>query len=313
MAAVLIWASAAIPAAAEVPKIVAKVNGKTIEGEKFTKLLKQVEMAKGAPGATKGPLDPEAVKQDVLERLITVEVLTQKAEQLKIQASPQEVAKKIEEIQANMGGEEPMKEALKAHGATMEEFKADLTRSLRVQNLLEKEVFDKVKVEPAEVKGFYDANPQAFQVPEQVRARHIIVRVKEGASDAEKKEAKEAVQKAADRIQKGESFEDVAKQVSQDGSAANGGDLGYFGRGQMVPEFEQIAFAQETGKLSQVVETKFGFHLIKVEDKREARTLGFQEVEGRLEDYMKQKKGEEDLKGYIEGLRAQAKIEKMKF
>lgn len=298
----------------DVPKVVAKVNGKAISGEQYQKLFRQMESSKGAGAQTDAAAsDPKAMKEQVLERLITVEVLSQKAEQLKIQAEPQELDEKIQEIQESLGGEQAMKDALQSHGLSMEELKADIQRSLRIQKLLEREVFEKVTVDQGEVKGFYDSNPQVFRVPEQVRARHIIVRVKEGATEGEKKQAKEAIQKAAERIKKGESFEEVAKQVSQDGSAQRGGDLGYFSRGQMVPEFEEAAFSLEKGKVSQVVETKFGYHIIKLEDRKEARTLSFQEVEPKIAEFLRQKKGEEQLKVFVDDLRSKAKIERVQF
>jgi peptidyl-prolyl cis-trans isomerase C len=298
----------------DVPKVVAKVNGKAISGEQYQKLFRQMESSKGAEGQPgKAPSDPQAIKEQVLERLITVEVLSQKAEQLKIQAEPQELDQKIQEIQESMGGEQAMKDALKSHGLSMEELRADIKRSMGIQKLLDREVFEKVTVDQGEVKGFYDSNPQVFQVPEQVRARHIIVRVKEGATEVEKKQARETIQKAAERLNKGESFEEVAKEVSQDGTAQRGGDLGYFSRGQMVPEFEKVAFSLEKGKVSPMVETKFGYHLIKLEDKKEARTLGFQEVEAKIAEFLRQRKGEEQLKAYVDGLRGQAKIERASF
>lgn len=301
-------------ASEDVPKVVAKVNGKAISGEQYKKLFKQMESSPAAGGQQGfSAEDPKAFKERVLERLITVEVLSQKAEQLKVEAEPQELEQKIQEIQQSVGGQQALRDALDAHGLSMEELKADIQRSMRIQKLLDKEVFQKVTVDQGEIKGFYDSNPQVFQVPEQVRARHIIVRVKEGASETDKKQARDAIQKAADRIKKGESFEEVAKQVSQDGTAQRGGDLGYFSRGQMVPEFEKAAFGLEKGKVSPVVETQFGYHLIKVEDKRGARTLSFQEVEPRIAEFLRQQKGEEQLKAYVDGLRGQAKIERVDF
>ncbi len=301
-------------ASGNVPKVVAKVNGKAISGDQYQKLFKQMENSKEAGSQTDpASSDPKVLKEQVLERLITVEVLSQKADQLKILAEPQELDQKVQQIQESLGGEQAMKEALKSHGLSMEELKADIQRSMKIQKLLEREVFDKVTVEQGEVKGFYDSNPQVFQVPEQVRARHIIVRVKEGATEVEKKQAQDAIQKAAERIKKGESFEEVAKQVSQDGTAQRGGDLGYFSRGQMVPEFEKAAFSLEKGKVSPVVETKFGYHLIKLEDRKEARILGFQEVEPKIAEFLRQKKGEEQLKSYVDDLRGRAKIERAAF
>lgn len=298
---------------ADVPKVVAKVNGKPITGEQYQRLLKQMEATKSQENSGQIPSDPKVLKDRVLERLITVEVLAQKADQLKIQVPNEEFEEKMREIQESLGGEESMKEALEVHGISMEELRADVKRSLNIQRLLEKEVFEKVTVSQEEVKQFYESNPQVFKVPEQIRARHIIVRVKEGATDSEKRQAREAIEKAEKRIKKGEPFEEVAKEVSQDATAQRGGDLGYFGRGQMVPEFENVAFSLEKGKVSPIVETKFGYHLIKIEDKREPRTVELQEVEGRIAEFLKQRRGEEQLRTYVEGLKAQAKIEKVNF
>jgi peptidyl-prolyl cis-trans isomerase C len=296
-----------------VPKVVAKVNGKAIAGDEFTRVVKQMESGQASRPAGQPAKDPETLKTEVLEHLITMEVLSQKAEQKKIQVGKEDVDKKLVEIQASMGGEPAFNDAMKTYNITLEQFRTDVGRSLRIQQLVDQEVFEKIVVEPAEVNSFYESNPKAFDVPEQVRARHIIVRFKEGATDADKKEARAAIDKAAERLKKGEDFEAVAKEVSQDGTASNGGDLGYFGRGQMVPEFDTVAFSMEKGKVSAVVETRFGFHLIKVEDKREPRKLTVQEVGPRIVEFLKQKKGQEGLKKYVDDLRAQAKIEKTKF
>jgi peptidyl-prolyl cis-trans isomerase C len=297
----------------DVPKVVAKVNGKSISGEEYKKLFKQMEASQAQQGPGGQVPDPKALKEQVMDRLITIEVLSQRAEELKIKPDPKELDQKMEEIKQNVGGEEALKEALKAHGISLQELRADVQRSMSIQKLLDQEVFEKVTVDKAEAKGFYDSNPQVFRIPEQVRARHIVIRVKQGASEQEKKQARAEIEKAAERIKKGEPFENVAREISQDGSAQRGGDLGYFSRGQMVPEFENVAFSLEKGKVSPVVETQFGYHLIKVEDKREARTLGFEEVEPKIEEFLRQKKGEESLRVYVNGLKSQAKIERASF
>jgi len=298
---------------AKVPSVVAKVNGKEIKAHEFNRLWRQLEMERRQPEGVKDPQEQEALKQDILQRLIAVEVLVQKADEMRIQATGEDVEKQIREVQERMGGEEPMKEALRLHGLTPEEYRADVLRGLKIQRLLQREVLDKVVLDPKETRDFYDSNPEIFKVPEQVRARHILVRVPEKATDENKREAQKAIQKAAERIKKGEAFEAVAKELSQDGTAPNGGDLGYFSKGQMDPEFEKAAFGLEKGKVSQVVETKFGYHLIKVEDRRPPKKLSFEEVEAKLGEFLKRKKGEEGVKSYIEGLIAGAKIERIAF
>ncbi len=297
----------------KVPPVVAKVNGKEIKAQEYNRLWKQLEMERGEPGGVKDPKERESLKEDVLQRLIAVEVLVQKADEMKIQANLEDVEKQIQQVQEKIGGEEAMKEALRLHGLSVEEYRADVLRGLKIQRLLQREVLDKISLDPKEIKEFYESNPDVFNVPEQIRARHILIRLAEKAADDKKKEAQQAIQKAAERIKKGEAFEAVAKEVSQDGSAPNGGDLGYFGRGQMDPDFEKAAFALEKGKVSQVVETRFGYHLIKVEDRRPPRKLAFEEVEAKLGEFLKRKKGEDGVKSYIEGLVAASKIERMAF
>ena len=298
---------------AKVPPVVAKVNGKSIKAEQYNRLWTQFQMDPSRKAAREDPGKQEAMKQDALDHLIKTELLLQKADQMKIQAGAEEVDKRIQEVQSRMGGEGALKEALKGHGLTMEEYRTEVGRSLKLHELLQKEIFGKVTVDPKEAKDFYESNPASFQVPEQVKARHILVRVPDGATEAQKKEAKQAIDKAAERIKKGEAFEEVAKQVSQDTTASAGGDLGYFSKGQMVPEFENTAFSLDKGKVSPVVETKFGYHLIKAEDKRPAGTLSFEEVSPKLEEFLKRRKGEEALNAYVEDLRSKAKIEKTQF
>lgn len=120
---------------------------------------------------------------------------------------------------------------------------------------LKKEVDEKVRVSEEEVKAFFEENKDKFTVGTQIKASHILVRTEEEAK------------KARERILKGEKFEDVARDVSIDkGSAEKGGDLGYFGRGRMVPEFERAALSLETGGISPPVQTRFGYHIIKQTD-----------------------------------------------
>jgi len=202
-----------------------------------------------------------------------------------------------------LGGQEPNWDA----------YRADIAFSMKIQKLLKQEVYDKITVRPKEVKDYYNANFEDFKVPDQVRARHVLIRIPDDATEAQRKEASGAIQKAAERIEKGEAFEEVAKQVSQDGSAPQGGDLGYFGRGQMVPEFEKVAFSLEKGQVSDIVETQFGYHLIKAEGWRPARTKPFDEGASEIEELLRRWKAESLGRDYIEKLRADAKIEKTPF
>lgn len=160
---------------------------------------------------------------------------------------------------------------------------------VRVQ-MLEFRPFDFTrKVEPteAEISAYYETNLGQFQKPEEAHARHILFKVAPDASEADKTAAREQAAAALARAKEGADFAELAKELSQDATAENGGDLGTFGRGVMTPPFEQAAFALEPGQISDVVETQFGFHLIKLESKSPARTEPLEAIQGTIVEALK--------------------------
>lgn len=135
----------------------------------------------------------------------------------------------------------------------------------------------------AEVQKLYQERIAEYDVPEQAHARHILVALPAGASDAEVQEKRQLALEIRGRLESGEDFATVAREVSEDpGSAANGGDLGWFRRGQMVPAFDAAAFSLEIGALSEPVQSDFGFHLIRVEGRKQARLQTLEDVQGDL-------------------------------
>jgi parvulin-like peptidyl-prolyl isomerase len=298
-----------------IPSVVARVNGKEISADQYRNqwhILHRMLMRAGRRQMI-GPEYAESMKHEVVERLIVLELLRQKADQTNIRVDPEEVEEKLQEIQRRGGWAGAMARGLGGQEPNWDAYRADITNSMKIKKLLKQEVYDKVTVEPKEVSDHYNANLEDFKVPDQVRARHILIRIPIDATDVQRKEALEAIQKAAQRIQKGEAFEQVAKEVSHDGSAPQGGDLGYFGRGRMVPEFEKVAFSLEKGQVSDIVQTQFGYHLIKVEDQRPARTKLFQEVASEIEELLRRMKAESLGRDYTEKLRAEAQIERIPF
>ena len=140
-----------------------------------------------------------------------------------------------------------------------------------------------VEVEESDVEAYYADNASEFEEPETVRARHILIRVADDASDDEAADARKRAEEALERAKNGEDFAALAREISEDESnAPQGGDLGFFPRGRMVPEFEEAAFALDAGGISGIVETQFGLHLIKVEEKRAAGTQPLEEVRERI-------------------------------
>jgi peptidyl-prolyl cis-trans isomerase C len=145
-----------------------------------------------------------------------------------------------------------------------------------------------ITVSDADIKQYYDANKDKFKVPEQVRARHILIKVSAKATDEDKKKAKEKISELRQRAEKGEDFAKLASEYSDDpGTKKRGGDTDYFARGKMIKPFENAAFSLKPGTISDIVETKFGYHIIKVEDHKESRTMGLEEARESIRDNLK--------------------------
>jgi peptidyl-prolyl cis-trans isomerase C len=195
-------------------------------------------------------------------------------------------------------------------GLTESDVQKQIERGMAIQELIDKEVTEKIKVSDEETKSFYDENPQLFQQPEQVKASHILIKVQADAPADQKAEARKKIEAVQQKVQKGEDFATLAKTYSEGPSGPRGGDLGYFKRGQMVKPFEEAAFSLKPNETSEIVETRFGYHLIKVNDKKAAKKMTYAEVKDRLNEHLKKQKTESEASAYIETLRKDAKIEK---
>jgi len=142
-----------------------------------------------------------------------------------------------------------------------------------------------------------------------VHARHILIAVPRNSSMKEKINAKKTTEEIKQKLDKGEDFGDLAMKYSDDpGSSQNGGDLGFFGRDEMVPEFEKVAFSLNVGSTSDIIETEFGYHIIKVEAKKASRKVNYDEVKNDLMNYIFEKKAEKKYGDWIVELRAKSAI-----
>lgn len=163
-----------------------------------------------------------------------------------------------------------------------------------------------VQVSDAEVQKYYDEHVAEYEKPEQVHARHILLRIAPKASDDDKAAVRKRAEEVLAKVKAGEDFAALAKQYSEDSSAAQGGDLGSFTRGKMVPPFEQAAFALAPGETSDIVESPFGLHIIKVESKEAAHTQSLDEVRTQITDTLTQEKARDLARTRAEADRAKA-------
>lgn len=177
------------------------------------------------------------------------------------------------------------------------------------QMFVEEKALADVKISDEEVKKYYDEHEEEFSTPAQVRVSHILIQFDGDAAEEQKKEAKKKAQKALSRVKSSEDFSAVAKEVSDCPSSEKGGDLNFFARGRMVPEFEDVAFSLNVGDLSEIVETRFGYHIIKVTDKKEQEKIDFEEYKDRIKSMILQRKRGKAMKEWLGKIKSKADIE----
>lgn len=294
------------PVPAQLPDVLARVNGETITRDAFEQALKNVESRAGGP--IPGDRRDEILRE-VLDQLVTIQVLAQETKARNITVSDSEVDAQIAEIRKQFQTEEEFTKALAQRGLTLDRLREDARREMAIARMVEAEVRPKIDVKEQDVKNFYDQNPDQFQQPESLRASHILLRVDAAAPEADKEAARAKANDVLKEIRAGADFAEMAKKYSQDGSASNGGDLNYFQLGQMVAPFEQAALALKVGQVSDVVETQFGYHIIKLTDRQGPRTVPLEQVAQRIGEFLTMRAQQEKANEFIASLRAKSKIE----
>ena len=290
--------------------MVAVVNGTIITQGEFDRVL-NYELRRAAQSGQQIPdAQMPKIENSVLDSLIVGELLFQESKKQGIEVKPETVTEQLAVVKQRFPSEVEFKKALEENKLTESKIKTDIKRDMAIQQLIDKEVDQKVQITDEEGKTFYDTNPQLFQQPERVKASHILIKVDEGASEEQKAEARKKIKEVQQKVQKGEDFAELAKTYSEGPSAPRGGDLDFFGRGQMVKPFEDAAFSMESNETSDIVETKFGYHLIKVVDKQPAKKIAYADVKDRINKHLKDQKLRTERQLYFDKLKKDAKIEK---
>jgi peptidyl-prolyl cis-trans isomerase C len=294
------------PVPTTLPAVVARVNGQDVKKEDFERMIKSIEMQAGQQIP---PDRRDEILRNALDQLIVYTMLSQESKTRGIKVEDSEIEGKIQEIRSRFQTPAAFDKALKERGETIEGLRQEARLDLSVTKLMEAELSSVPGPSDAEAKDFYAKNPDQFKAPETVRASHILIRVEPNADAATKAQAKAKIESVLKKAKAGEDFAKLAQQYSQDGSAAQGGDLGPFPREQMVPEFSNAAFALKPGQISDVVTTQFGYHIIKVTEHQQPRTIGFEEAAPRLKQFLETKKKDEKQTALIEGLKKKSKVE----
>lgn len=296
---------AAKPLPAQLPDVLARVNGQEVTKTELERLLKNFELRNG-PIPAEGR---DEILRSALDQLITYTALQQEAKARNINATDAEIDERLKQMQSQFPNGEAFNKALADRNMTLQRLKDDARVDMLIGKMIDAEVAKQPPVTDAQVREFYDKNPDKFAQGEAVRASHILIKVDQKADEAAKKKARTQIEDVLKQVKAGQDFGKLAQQHSQDGSAAQGGDLGFFSRGQMVPPFEQAAFALKPGEISDIVTTQFGYHIIKLAETRPPSTVPFEQVSERITQYLDQQQKQERARAFVDGVKNKSKIE----
>jgi peptidyl-prolyl cis-trans isomerase C len=291
--------------------IAAIVEGTRISEKQLQQAIDNYLQQQGTNvGAIRDPKRFKEVRAKVLDVLIGQELLWQAASRDKTVADDAEVNQAISQYQAQFDSDSAFDIKLQQGGYNQTTFYQDLRRRISAQKWIDKFVKNNLEVSADEVHVFYLENGQEFTQTEEIRARHILIKLESGASDEARENARALLSGIRNNIVGGGDFAALAKQLSQGPSAAKGGDLGYFTRGQMVAPFEQAAFALAPGEVSEIVETRFGLHLIKLVDRKPPVQYAEKDVSEKIHAYLMQQKYRRAVDEAVSRLKTEATIEK---
>jgi len=309
----VVLALAALPAIADQEQVkegkVATVNDVVITQAQFDMEMGRVQERFRQSGRSPGQPELAQIRQAVLDNLVARELLYQESKKKGFKGNEEEVNGQLKALRARFPSEAEFQTALTKMNITEADLRSQIEQDIAIRQFISATLVDKITISEAEIKAYYDNNPQFFTKPEQIRASHILIKVEPQADAMQKEKARKTLEVVQEKLQAGEDFGALAKEYSQGPSNSKGGDLGFFGRGQMVKPFEDKAFSMKTGEVSDIVETRFGYHLIKVTDKQTENKLAFAEVKEKLAQHLKQQKVQQEIGTYVEKLRADAKVE----
>ena len=243
------------------------------------------------------------LEEKALDQAIGAKLLLDRAQELDIPLMAADIDAEVSKVVTQVGGPENYKKALDAQGITEVQFRKELEKGAKVNKLVEQACSGVADPTEDEVAKFYEAHKAEFVVPHQVLCQHILVK---GSDDA----ALDKIKAIRERIVSGGAdFAEEAKKNSDCPSGQEGGSLGWFGRGMMVPEFDKVAFEMKKGEVSGVVSTQFGYHIIYKADEKGGGQQTLVDVHDQVKDLLRHEARGRAMDAFVAELRANAKIE----
>ena len=275
------------------PGIAARVNGVEISNERFNAFYQEYRRPYGINVAGRGDhLDKlTRLRREAMDLMVEQELLRQAAEaQGDIEVSSGEIDAALAEVSEPFKTPEEFTRRIESEGFTPDSYREHVARMIAAAKYLDGVRAGVATVSDEELETYYRANEIRLTLPEQVRVRHILLTWKPMGTTDDRAAIRKQMAPILEQARSGEDFAELARKHSDDSTAGQGGDTGFFHRGQMVPAFEAVAFALQPGEVSDPVETPFGVHILRLEERQEARLLPLDEVREQLREHIRGEK-----------------------
>lgn len=288
-----------------------RINGVDISYQRYVGFYQEHQRSQGVAVGARGDQLPLLTKmrKEAMELLIEQELIVQAAEAQGIKVVPEEVDAALAEVSGPFSNPDEFKRRLETEGYTEDSYRQHLHRMIAASKYLDGIRADAMMVSDEELEVYYRDNEYRLTLPEQVRVRHILLSWKPLGKPDDRAALHQQMADILKKARAGDDFAELARQYSEDSTRVDGGDVGLFHRGQMVPAFEAAAFSLQPGEISDIIETPFGVHILRLEERRPSRLLPLEEVREQLRDHIREEKMNTVVAAEKADLREQARIE----
>jgi peptidyl-prolyl cis-trans isomerase SurA len=298
--------------AAVIEEIIARVNNDIITQSDYVHADAQLheEIAHDCQGCSPDKIAAEYKdeQKDLLRGLIDQSLMVQRAKDMGISVET-DLVKRLDDVrkQNSLNSIEDLEKAVEGSGIAWEDYKTQIRNGMLTQEVIRREVGSHINIPADEVKAYYDAHPQEFTRPEQVVLTEIFLST-EGKSPEEMESVQKKTEDLRNRVMKGDDFSEIAKRYSEGSTAKDGGDLGTFQRGQLSPQLEDVVFKMDKGKITDVIQTKTGFEVLKVESHFQAGLQPLDKVENEVMNKLYMQKMQPTMRTYLAELREESYV-----
>jgi peptidyl-prolyl cis-trans isomerase C len=292
------------------PAVVARVNAKAVLGRDLEQRVRAELASIGSPAWKDLREDyRRELTGKALAQLIGDELLYQKAIASGVVAAQAEIQAEFDKVAKTYPNDAALNTELANRGMDRKSLMREIGRNFVVEKYIEENIRKKLAVTPAELSDYYTKNPDQFKHPDMIRTSHILISVPDGATAEQEKLARQRAELLLERAKKSEDFAKLAKENSMDPSASQGGDIGLTENGELASEYEAAAAKLKVGEISPIVRTSYGFHIIKLTDRKKAGMATLEEVRSQLTDFLKGQKENAEVAKLVSALQGVAKVE----